>query len=288
MNGIEVKNITKTFGSVRALHDVSVTIEPNKIYGLLGRNGAGKTTLLNIITNRIFADSGSVTIDDKDAATNAEAMQNVYMMSEKNYYPESMKVKEMFRWSKEFYPSFDVDYANSLAQKFELDTNKKFKALSTGYHSIVKVIIALAVGTDYVLLDEPVLGLDANHRELFYKLLIENYSSAPKTFVISTHLIEEAAGVIEDVIIIKKGAILAQRSCEEMLSESYTVSGTSNAVDEYVRGKEIIGEDSLGGLKTVYIVGKVNKSEIPSHLEIGKADLQKLFIRMTNEQEELR
>lgn len=288
MNGIEVKNITKTFGSVRALHDVSVTIEPNKIYGLLGRNGAGKTTLLNIITNRIFADSGSVTIDDKDAATNAEAMQNVYMMSEKNYYPESMKVKEMFRWSKEFYPSFDVDYANSLAQKFELDTNKKFKALSTGYHSIVKVIIALAVGTDYVLLDEPVLGLDANHRELFYKLLIENYSSAPKTFVISTHLIEEAAGVIEDVIIIKKGAILAQRSCEEMLSESYTVSGTSNAVDEYVRGKEIIGEDSLGGLKTVYIVGKVNKSEIPSNLEIGKADLQKLFIRMTNEQEELR
>lgn len=288
MNGIEVKNITKTFGSVRALHDVSVTIEPNKIYGLLGRNGAGKTTLLNIITNRIFADSGSVTIDDKDAATNAEAMQNVYMMSEKNYYPESMKVKEMFRWSKEFYPSFDVNYANSLAQKFELDTNKKFKALSTGYHSIVKVIIALAVGTDYVMLDEPVLGLDANHRELFYKLLIENYSSAPKTFVISTHLIEEAAGVIEDVIIIKKGAILAQRSCEEMLSESYTVSGTSNAVDEYVRGKEIIGEDSLGGLKTVYIVGKVNKSEIPSHLEIGKADLQKLFIRMTNEQEELR
>lgn len=288
MNGIEVKNITKTFGSVRALHDVSVTIEPNKIYGLLGRNGAGKTTLLNIITTRIFADSGSVTIDDKDAATNAEAMQNVYMMSEKNYYPESMKVKEMFRWSKEFYPSFDVDYANSLAQKFELDTNKKFKALSTGYHSIVKVIIALAVGTDYVLLDEPVLGLDANHRELFYKLLIENYSSAPKTFVISTHLIEEAAGVIEDVIIIKKGAILAQRSCEEMLSESYTVSGTSNAVDEYVRGKEIIGEDSLGGLKTVYIVGKVNKSEIPSNLEIGKADLQKLFIRMTNEQEELR
>ena len=127
MNGIEVKNITKTFGSVRALHDVSVTIEPNKIYGLLGRNGAGKTTLLNIITTRIFADSGSVTIDDKDAATNAEAMQNVYMMSEKNYYPESMKVKEMFRWSKEFYPSFDVDYANSLAQKFELDTNKKFK-----------------------------------------------------------------------------------------------------------------------------------------------------------------
>ncbi len=288
MNGIEVKNITKTFGSVRALHDVSVTIEPNKIYGLLGRNGAGKTTLLNIITNRIFADSGSISIDDKDAATNAEAMQNVYMMSEKNYYPESMKVKEMFRWSKEFYPSFDVDYANTLAQKFELDTNKKFKALSTGYHSIVKVIIALAVGTDYVLLDEPVLGLDANHRELFYKLLIENYSRAPKTFVISTHLIEEAAGVIEDVIIIKKGEILAQRSCEEMLAESYTVSGTSNAVDEYVRGKDIIGQDSLGGLKTVYIVGKVNQSEIPSNLEIGKADLQKLFIRMTNEQEELR
>ena len=98
------------------------------------------------------------------------------MMGEKNFYPDNMKIKEIFRWTKEFYPEFDTEYAMKLAEVFDLNLNKNVKSLSTGYNSIYKVIIALSVNTPYVLLDEPVLGLDANHRDLFYKLLIEKYS----------------------------------------------------------------------------------------------------------------
>lgn len=279
---IEIKNISKNFGSTCALDSVNLTFEDNKIYGLLGRNGAGKTTLLNIITNRIFADNGEVLIDGLPSKENDQALRKIYMMGEKNFYPSSMKIKEIFRWTKEFYPSFDTEYANKLAEVFELTLNKNVKSLSTGYNSIFKVIIALSVNTPYVLCDEPVLGLDANHRDLFYRMLIERYSESPSTYIISTHLIEEVANVIEDVIIIKKGKIIRSESREELMSIGYTVSGMSTLVDEFIKGKEVIGTDSIGGLKSAYVIGQIINEAVPQELEITKMDLQKLFIKLTN------
>ena len=279
---IEVKNISKSFGSTCALDQISLTFDENKIYGLLGRNGAGKTTLLNIITNRIFADSGDVLVDGVSAKEKDAALSKIYMMSEKNYYPNNMRIKDIFKWTKDFYPSFDVEYANKLAEIFELKTDKKVKSLSTGYTSIFKVIIALSVNIPYVLLDEPVLGLDANHRDIFYKLLLEKYSNNPSTFIISTHLIEEVSNVIEDVIIIKKGRLIRNESTEELMSCGYTVSGMASMVDEFIIGKDVIGIDSIGGLKSAYVIGKIDKSSVPKGLEISKMDLQKLFVQLTN------
>ena len=282
MNCIEVKNLKKNFGSTCALDEVNLKFEENKIYGLLGRNGAGKTTLLNVITNRIFPDTGEVYVDGIPAMENDKALQSIYMMSEKTYYPEKMKIREIFKWSKEFYINFDSEYALNIADKFELNINKPVKALSTGYTSIFKVIIALSANTSYMLLDEPVLGLDANHRELFYKLLIERYSTNPSCIVISTHLIEEVTNVIEDTIIIKKGKIIKNESKDELLSQGYTVSGRADQIDRFISDKKVIGSDMLGGLKTAYILGKLENISVPDNIEITKLDLQKLFIQLTN------
>ena len=210
------------------------------------------------------------------------ALSKIYMMSEKNYYPSNMKIKDIFKWTKDFYPSFDLEYANKLSDIFELKIDKRVKSLSTGYTSIFKVIIALSVNVPYVLLDEPVLGLDANHRDIFYKLLLEGYSNKPSTYVISTHLIEEVSNVIEDVIIIKKGRLIRNESTEELMSCGYTVSGMVSMVDEFVIGKDVIGFDSIGGLKSAYVLGKVDKNSVPNGLEITKMNLQKLFVQLTN------
>ncbi|NLL66125.1 MAG: ABC transporter ATP-binding protein [Clostridiaceae bacterium] len=279
---IEIKNISKSFGNTRALDNVNISLGDKKIYGLLGRNGAGKTTLLNIITNRIFADSGEVLLDGIPTRENDKALQKIYMMGEKDYYPLTMKIKDIFYWTKNFYPDFDIEYAKKLADIFELNINKNVKSLSTGYNSIFKVIIALSVNTPYVLLDEPVLGLDANHRDVFYKLLIEKYSNSPGTFVISTHLIEEVSNVIEDVIIIKNGTIIKNESREDLLSQGYTISGKASSVDSYVVDKNVIGIETIGGLKSAYILGSINKETIPADLEVTKLDLQKLFVQLTN------
>ena len=281
MNSIALKGISKQFGDTIALKDISLYFEENKIYGLLGRNGAGKSTMLNIIANRLFADSGEVTVNGLAAAENDQAQQLIYLMSEQTLYPESMKIQEVFKWTKNFYPNFDLAYAQNLAAKFGLDTKKKVRSLSTGYGSIFKIIVALSVNTPYVLLDEPVLGLDANHRDMFYKLLIEKYSKSPSTFIISTHLIEEVSSVIEDIIIIKNGTIIKNESCESLLSKGYTVSGKASQVDAFIEGKEVIGIDRLGGLKTAHIIGDLDRCQVPDSLEVTKLDLQKLFIQLT-------
>lgn len=282
MRGIEVKNTTKNFGSVHALSNVSVHFEENKIYGLLGRNGAGKSTLLNVITGRIFADQGEVLVDGAAAVEKDSALQKIYMMSEKNYYPDGMKVREVFKCTKDFYPDFDSDYAKKLAERFELNTGKKIKSLSTGYSSIFKLITALATNAPYILLDEPILGLDANHRDLFYKILIEKYSEKPSTIIISTHLIEEVSGVIDHVVIIKDGKIIRDESRDELVSKGYTATGSAETVDRYTSGKNVLGIDTLGGLKTAYILGDLDRASVPDGIEITKLDLQRLFIQLTN------
>ncbi len=280
MNGIEVKKVSKYYGQTCALNNISLTFEKNKIYGLLGRNGAGKSTLLNIITNRIFADHGEVFVDGLRAEENDKAQSNMYLMSEKNYYPDKMKLKDIFKWTKQFYRNFDMEYARQLAEKFDLNCDKSVKQLSTGYLSIFKLVVALSVNTPYVFLDEPVLGLDANNRDLFYRILLEKYSITPFTIVISTHLIEEITSIIEEIIIIKNGSIVQSESMEEFLGKGYAVSGPAALVDSYTADKQIIATDTLGGLKTAYILGKPeNRTD---GLEISNLNLQKLFIQMTN------
>lgn len=281
MSILEVKNVSKAFKDTKALDDVSIQIEENKIYGLLGRNGAGKTTLLNIIDNRLFPDQGSITLDGQDITENDQILRQFYLIGEKNLFPDTIKVKDVFKWSKEFFPNFDMEYALKLSELFELPLKKKVNDLSTGYQSIFKNITALSVNTPFVFLDEPVLGLDANHRELFYKTLIQKYSENPFTCVISTHLIDEVATVLENVIIIKNGEILCQDSCENLLKQGYSISGPASLVDSYIKGRNTIGEDVLGGLKTAYVLGAPDPM-LSGSLEIAPLDLQKLFIQLTN------
>ena len=278
---IVIDHVSKGFGPVRALRDVSVTFEEGKIYGLLGRNGAGKSTLLNVLTDRIFPEGGTVTVDGEPVHDNDRALSKMYLMSEKNCYPDSMKVKDAFRWTKQFYPDFDQDFAWNMASAFELNTNTKVNKLSTGYTSIFKLIVALSVNTPYVLLDEPVLGLDANHRDLFYRTLLARYTERPFTMVISTHLIEEVSSIIEDVVVIHKGEVLKNGSCQDLLSQGYTVSGPRSLVEEYLKGKNVLGVDVLGGLESAYLWGQPDRSSLPQGLEISGLDLQKLFVLMT-------
>ncbi len=280
MSKIEIQNITKTFGETTALNRVSVQLEENRIYGLLGRNGAGKTTLLNLLTNKMFPDSGEIKIDGESVFENDHALSKMYCMTEMNLYPDNMRAKDAFRWSAEFYPEFNKEYAKSLCEKFELNTRSKIKDLSTGYGSIFKIIVALACNAEITIFDEPVLGLDANHRDLFYRELILNYSDHPRTFLISTHLIEEIASVIDRVLIIKKGELILDDDVQNVLALGCTVSGPAAAVDEFIRNRKVLGCDTLGGLKSAYLLEQPDR--IPDGLERSKLDLQKLFIQLTN------
>ena len=287
MATIKIENLIKSYGSKKVLDNINLTIVENKIYGLLGRNGAGKTTLLNLINNRIFPTGGTIKIDDKDILNNTEITSKIYFMNEKCLYPEGFKIKEVFKWTKEFYDNFDLDYALKLSEKFGLNINKKIKELSTGYLSICKIIVSLSSNAEVLIFDEPILGLDANHREMFYKELIENYIDSPKTIIISTHIIEEISDILEKVLIIKDGKIITDNEIDELKENAYVVSGKDENVMKYIENKRCINVEGISGYKSATICGKVEELEAKEienlDLTLNKVELQKLFIHLTSE-----
>lgn len=285
MSSIELTSVCKSYGEKEILSDISLKIEEGKIYGLLGRNGVGKTTLLHLITNRDFLSKGIILVDGEEIYENNNVLSKIYFMEEKNLLPLDMKIIDIFNWTKEFYENFNMDYAKELSKRFQLDINKKLKKLSTGYKSITKLIITLASGAEILIFDEPILGLDANHRELFYKELLKNYTENQNTIIISTHMIEEITDLLEKVIILKDKKVIANDYVENLLELAYCAGGSDIKIDEYIKDKKIIAEETLGTYKKVTILEEKTDEDYEKidelNLDISKVELQKLFIHLT-------
>lgn len=282
---IQIKNISKKYGNVNALNDVSISIEDKKIYGLLGRNGAGKTTLLNILTNKIYPTSGEILINSENIWENQCIQSQICYMTEKNLYPREMKVLDIFKSAQITYDNFDMDMALNLASYFKLNIKKKNKSLSKGFESILKIIVCLASNAPVAIMDEPVLGLDAAVRDEFYKILLENYVQNPRTLIISTHLIEEISSLIEEAIILHKGRILVKKPVDKLLEEGYCATGKAENVDRYCEGRNVIHSETIGKFKNNTVLEPYEKRDMEYasqlDIEIMPISLQKLFIHMT-------
>lgn len=270
-------NLTRKFGDTTALNGVNLCLDEPKIYGLLGRNGAGKTTLLRLITNYIQPTEGTVTLDEQNVWENEKAQHQIFLVTETSYFAE-MNAHKLIQLMSEIYPSFDKQQCLDYAKRFELDLNKKYTALSTGYKSVLRAVLSLSVHTPFLFLDEPTLGMDAFHRELFYKLLIESYSESPSCILLSTHLISEVEGLLENVIILDHGKVLIDESSEQLLAQGYCVSGRISDVDDYCSGKNVIGSSVVGGLKTTAVLGE--REQVSDTLEVTGLSLQQLFVQL--------
>lgn len=270
-------NLTRKFGDTTALNGVNLCLDEPKIYGLLGRNGAGKTTLLRLITNYIQPTEGTITLDEQNVWENEKAQHQIFLVTETSYFAE-MNAHKLIQLMSEIYPSFDKQQCLDYAKRFELDLNKKYTALSTGYKSVLRAVLSLSVHTPFLFLDEPTLGMDAFHRELFYKLLIESYSESPSCILLSTHLISEVEGLLENVIILNHGKVLIDESSEQLLAQGYCVSGRISDVDDYCSGKNVIGSSVVGGLKTTAVLGE--REQVPDTLEVTGLSLQQLFVQL--------
>jgi len=283
---LETKILNKSYGAVNAVKNFSVKLDSNKIYGLLGRNGAGKTTFLNLISSRIFADSGEIKLFGQDAVENQKLLPMICYMPEKNLFVTTMRVADIIKSAAEFYENFDKEYADQLCVKFNLNKNKKYKALSRGYESILRVVIGLASRAPVTIFDEPVLGLDAAVRDLFYRELIEDYVKFPRTFIVSTHLIEESADVFEEALIIKEGELVEQLAVEELKERARYISGKADIVDKAVAGFKVLHSEMIGNVKVCAIYEKFTDEKLQKlstfEVDISPIPVQKLFIYLTN------
>ncbi len=282
---LQCKSVIKKYKEKEVLHDIDLTLEPGKIYGLIGRNGAGKTTLLSILAAQCPATSGAITLGEETVWENQQALSHICFSRELNPVAESaiatMKVKDYLKAASIYYPHWDKEMADRLVKTFELEPGKKILKLSKGMLSMLTIILALASKADYTLLDEPVAGLDVFMRDKFYKLLLEEYDKTGRTFLISTHIIDEASPVFEEVIMLKDGAILLKENTEDLLSRAIHISGREDAVDAAAEGFKIYHPEKIGRSKGITVLMEHGR-EFPSSndLSVQPVSLQNLFIAL--------
>jgi ABC-2 type transport system ATP-binding protein len=281
---VEVTGLTKTFGTLNAVDNVSFTVEENKIYGLLGRNGAGKTTLMQLLTGQDFPTRGSIMVFGENPVETARVLQNVCFIKESQKYPDDFMVKHVLTSAPWFFRNWDSEYANRLVEDFRLPTNRRIKKLSRGQLSAVGVIVGLASRAPLTFFDEPYLGLDAVARQIFYDRLLEDYAEHPRTVVLSTHLIDEVSNLLEHVLVIDGGRIIIDEEAENVRGSATTVVGTRTAVDSFVGRREVLHREGIGGLASVTI-GALDPGErqqaAAAGLELSPVSLQQLIVRKT-------
>ncbi|MCI6867983.1 MAG: ABC transporter ATP-binding protein [Lachnospiraceae bacterium] len=289
MSELIAKGIVKKYGKKEVLHGVDLKLESGKIYGLIGRNGAGKTTLLSILTSQNPATSGEVTFDGQPVWENPEVLRHLCFSRELSPLTgsnaNSMKVKEYLRIAATFFPYWDKEMEKRLVEEFELDVKKKISKLSKGMLSMVTIVVALASKAEFTFLDEPVAGLDVVARERFYELLLEEFTETGRTFVVSTHIIEEAAEVLEEVIIVDHGKILLKENTQDLLDRSFHISGHEDEVDRAIEGMEVHHEEHLGRSKGVTVLLKPGQKITEGYdVSIQKLSLQKVFVALCGEE----
>ncbi|MGC3023039.1 MULTISPECIES: ABC transporter ATP-binding protein [unclassified Brevibacterium] len=282
---IEVRHLTKTYKKTKALDDVSLTIEQDAIYGLLGRNGAGKTTLMSILTAQDFATSGDIDVFGEHPYENARVLNRMCFVRESQKYPEDATAKHALANARRFFPHWDRSFAEELVDDFRLPLKTPIKKLSRGQQSAIGVIIGLASRAEVTFFDEPYLGFDAVARQLFYDRLIADYAECPRTIVLSSHLIDEVANLIENVIVIDRGRIIMDESAEAVRGRAVNIVGDDDAIRRLVAGREVIHSETLGRVSSVTMLGHLSTLDrefiAEANLDLTPVSLQQLVVRTT-------
>src|SRR6266567_3845303 len=211
---ISVSELTRRFGATTALDSVSVSLPRGAVYGLVGANGAGKTTLIKHILGLLRAESGSVRVFGLDPVGEPVAvLSRVGYLSEENDLPGWMRIDELIRYSRAFYPAWDDAYAEELRQTFALEVAAKIKTLSKGQKARVGLLIALAYRPELLVLDEPSSGLDPIVRRDILGAVIRTIADEGRTVLFSSHLLAEVERVSDKVAMIRAGRIVF---CDEL------------------------------------------------------------------------
>ena len=282
---VRVSGLTKRYGSFTAVDSVDFALEENRIYGLLGRNGAGKTTVMQMLTGQLFPDDGELDVFGRTPAEHADVLRRMCFIAESQRYPDSFKPIHVFKAAPWFFEHWDAEFAERLIHDFRLPLNRYVKKLSRGQLSAVGVIVGLASRAPLTFFDEPYLGLDAVARQIFYDRLLQDYAEHPRTIVLSTHLIDEVANLLEHLLIIDQGRILLDRDADEVRGSATTVAGARATVDAFVADRAVIGRERIGGLASVTIDERLNQADriraAELGLELAPVSLQQLIVHMT-------
>ena len=216
MARIEINNLTKKFGDLTALDDVTVSLEQGQIVGLLGPNGSGKTTLIKILNGLLQPTSGSVTINGH--APGVETKKVVAYLPDRNALPDYMTASQLMDIYEDFFEDFDRLKAEAMVDDLGIDRKQTMKKMSKGTKEKLQLCLVMARQAEVYLLDEPIGGVDPATRDYILRTIISNYNE-DAVVLISTHLIADVETVLDDVVFLKEGRIVLHKAADEIREE---------------------------------------------------------------------
>lgn len=213
---VQFEHVTKQYGEKKALDNVSFTLEPGKIYGLLGPNGSGKSTAIKIINDLLQPTSGTVLVNG--CKPGVESKKMISYLPDRNYLNDWMKVEDAFKLFEDFYEDFDRTRAEEMLRSLNIASDARLKTLSKGTLEKVQLILIMARRAKLYVLDEPIAGVDPAARDYILQTILSNYGE-DSSILISTHLITDIEKVLDEVLFLQNGRIVLQGSVDDIRAE---------------------------------------------------------------------
>ena len=283
---LEVKNAVKTFDGFRALDGLTMTVPKGAVYGLVGPNGGGKSTIIRHLAGIYRQDSGEVLLDSQPVYENTEAKRRMAVIGDDWYYFPQAGIKEMAKFYAGIYPAFSWERYEKLKQVFPLDEKMMLRRMSKGMQKQAAFWLTVCCMPEYLILDEPVDGLDPVMRRQVWSLLLGDVAERGTTVLVSSHNLRELEDVCDHVGILNHGKVLLERSLSDLQDNTVKLQVAYQGVTEPVLPAElnILHRSHVGRVYTYIVRGSsqeiLRRMQItePVLLESIPLTLEEIFI----------
>ena len=265
---LEAKNVVKTFDGFRALDSLNMTVPKGTVYGLVGPNGAGKSTIIRHLAGIYRQDSGEVLLDGQPVYENPAVKRRMTVIGDDWYYFPQANIREMARFFAGLYPAFSWERYEKLKQVFPLDEKMMLRRMSKGMQKQAAFWLAVCCMPEYLILDEPVDGLDPVMRRQVWSLLLGDVSERGTTVLVSSHNLRELEDVCDHVGILNRGQVLLERSLSDLQDNTVKLQVAYAGVTEPMLPSElnILHRSHVGRVYTYIVRG--SRAEILRRMEI--------------------
>lgn len=247
---IQVIDVSKDFGSFKALDNVSIKINKGTIHGIIGENGAGKTTLLQMLAGVYDVEQGKILIGEESVYDNNKIKKKIGYVADRNQYFKDYKIKEMVEFYSGIYDDFSREDFQEYNNIFKLNLDKKIKQLSKGMQMRLSLMLNLATRPEVLILDEPTSGLDAIVKKDLLDILINQVYENNLTIVISSHHISELEKICDEVTILNEGKVKYQSNIDQIKEniKKLQVIFKEDVKDEINQVDNIINIEKIGSI----------------------------------------
>ena len=277
---LEMKNVTKTFGTFKALRDLSMTVPQGAVYGLVGPNGAGKSTAIRLLTGVYTPDCGEIALDGEKVYENPAVKAKIGYIPDDPFYFPTANLEEMRRFYRGTYATFDDDLFEKLRKVFELPMKTPIRRMSKGMQKQAAFHLTISTRPQMMLLDEPVDGLDPVMRRQVMSLILSEVAKDGTTVLISSHNLRELEDVCDHVGILDHGQMLLERSLADMQGSTHKLQ----IVGDIPKDIQILHETISGRLRTLIVRGQAWEISTkaaaakPAYFDLLPLSLEEIFI----------